>query len=268
MCHESRLSGEYSNRCVRTTVPLLLVWCCLVFWAGSGEGSVFAADPPQKPADSELDDPAEKMPAELRTKIAGRLKHPAANTRIAALKEIGDYRGADALQLILSYGLRDRSPEVHDTAARALLRDKTDARIGKYLISQFELEAAGKKRQNQAYTQRLLEVASEFRVPEVYRELLQLADQGEPALAGGVVEGLMASLDKAAAEKDVGLLPILETLATSDTYQRSFGFRRCVIDAVASVRHVDAVTLLLRQLRNARAMRGVAALRRHAGPCR
>ena len=246
MRHETRIADEFHVWRRRAAIGFALFGSCFALFGGR----VVAEAPVARPSDAASDDTPDSLPDNVRTKLAGRLKQRAANTRIAALREIGEYRSVDAVDLILLYGLRDRTPAVHEAAARALLRHKTDARIGQHLVSQWEREATSKKRPNQDYTQRLLEIACDFHVPVVYRELLQLADQGEAALAAVVVEAIMTSVDKAAVEQDAALLPILEPLAASETFQRSFGFRRCVIDGAARVRHVDAVSFLVCQLRD------------------
>lgn len=181
-----------------------------------------------------------------RNRYATQIRQRAPEQRIAAIRELGEFRDLEAVRLILQHGLRERTPAVHDAATEALLKSRDHKEIERFLLDQLLLELAGKRRGSPEYQERLIEALGRFATPHVIRQLFALREKLDAPGREQFLAAILHGIDQRAALGEASFTGVLYDLAGSPQFSDYPGLRRCVVHAAIVTPHKDALELLVR----------------------
>lgn len=209
---------------------------------GGARAQVGAAKELSRPPQTDV---APQFTEAVRNRLSSQIRHRSPEQRVAALRELGSYADLEAVRLILQFGLRDRSPPVHEAATVALLKSRDNKQIERFLLDQLLLELAGKRRSSPEYQERLVHTLGRLATTHVCRELLVLRERTDGRTKELLLAAVMEGLDLRAAQVDIGLTPVLRDLSALPQFDDCPGLRRCIVHAAVALPRKDALELLI-----------------------
>ena len=188
---------------------------------------------------------APEFTGSLRTQFTNQLRARAAEERAAILRELGRYPDPEATRLLVQYGLRDRASSVYQAAAEALTASRGAAPVDAFLLELFRDELSASKRPYPDFARRLALVVANRRSAVAWHELTRRALQSHADERDLCLDALLMSIDQAAADRDLGVLPHLATLSRTPLFAYSHGCRKCLLDAVCQLDASAGLGLLI-----------------------
>lgn len=178
--------------------------------------------------------------ADLRKNRKGIEKQLASsnlNDRVAGLGELKLYPVVDTVKLVLPFWSKDPSPAVRSTAAEVLFGFKDEATLRPIMRAELKKEI---NEANSLLVAVWLAGAADDERREFLDGLFKLFEKRPAVLAT-----LFPVVDWLGTRQEAAAVKVLAAFTELAAFKKQFGFRRCVVTALAGVRHVDAVTKLL-----------------------
>jgi hypothetical protein len=173
--------------------------------------------------------------------IQTRLRNKQVFERISALRDAGKYPTIDAAKLVVSVGLKDDAPEVRSAAYDTLLDFKDNAEVARYLLVTVNKETRrGGAGPN---TLPMIGVLLSSSLPDIERDITAYLEKQANSHDGPVlVTALADELGGHGQPDDVALLAKLSKLSAFD---REFGLRRAIVQALIKIGSNPAVGQLI-----------------------
>lgn len=180
--------------------------------------------------------------AAQRTAITAKLRGKAVEGRLEGVAKLVEYPSADAARLLIQYPLRDESPEVRRAAYEALLKFKDTLGVCDYLVDTLNAEAKrAKPDPNSPLFLAVLMSSSIAYVDQSSQRFIEesLAKHKDGGLFLVTMVDLLATH---AAPADVA--PLRKVTRTS-MFEKQFGLRRAVVQALTNIDDREAIDLLV-----------------------
>ena len=160
---------------------------------------------------------------------------------LRALRDAGKYPTIDAAKLVVSVGLKDDAPEVRNAAYDTLLDFKDNAEVARYLLVTVNKET---RRGNAGpNTLPMLGVLLSSSLPDIERDVTAYLEKQANGHDGPVLVAALADeLGGHGQPDDVALLAKLSELST---FEREFGLRRAIVQALIKIGSTPAVGQLI-----------------------
>lgn len=173
--------------------------------------------------------------------------------RVDAVRQLADFPPLDGARLAVQVGLADREADVRRTAYETLLGWKDDARVGDFLLKNFQHDASAKSPKKTDPRNKKISVPTGVPVlavllasdlPETQQHLkkyleIWLAKQKEGSLVVGAVA------DELGLRADVQSFATLKKLSEQKCFCDFFVCRRAVVQAMIRLRTTESVETLL-----------------------
>ncbi|HVU89704.1 MAG TPA: VWA domain-containing protein [Pirellulales bacterium] len=173
--------------------------------------------------------------------IQTRLRNKQVFERITALRDAGKYPTPDAAKLIVSVGLKDDAPEVRSAAYDTLLDFKDNAEVARYL-----LVTVGKETRRGSIGPNalpMLAVLLASSLPDVEHDVTAYLEKQANGHDGPVVVAALA--DELGGHGQPDDVTQLAKLAKLSAFDREFGLRRSVVQALIKIGSTPAVGQLI-----------------------
>jgi von Willebrand factor type A domain/HEAT repeats len=180
--------------------------------------------------------------ASVRRDVQTRMHSRQAADRAAALRLLEDHPSVESARLIVPSAFKDRDADVRKAAYEVLLKFNDQKDVCEFLLTIMRKDSAHSGQHEAVFP--LLAVLLRSKLPEVERELLDAFD----TLAASTKDGLKIATtlaDEFGNHDDSTSVASLDKLMKSKTFERSFGFRRAVVQALARIRQPEAVDALV-----------------------
>ena len=190
------------------------------------------------------DDEAKAAFKSVKSALQAKLRKRDDASRLEALAELEKYPTVEAAKLVLAVLGQRQSAEVQEAAYRTLLSYKDDEDVGKLLLTTLQKGA----RRNAAVdvTPLLLKVALSSSHPDIERKTLERLDAA--ANAGGGSLPIMELADALGAGGQPDDAARLLKLTRLKAYQREFGIRRAISQAVVNFKCPEGVAAAIELL--------------------
>ncbi|HEY4311777.1 MAG TPA: hypothetical protein VGN12_20185, partial [Pirellulales bacterium] len=192
------------------------------------------------------DDPVKEEFRAAKREIQTRLRNKQVFERITALRSAGKYPTLDAAKLVVTVGLKDDAPEVRSAAYDTLLDFKDNDEIARYLLTTVSKETRrGSVGPN---TLPMLAVLLASTLPDVEKNVNAYLEKQANSHDGlEIIEALADELGGRGQSEDVASLTKLTALST---FEREFGLRRAVVQALIKINSATAIGQLIKILEN------------------
>jgi hypothetical protein len=186
------------------------------------------------------DDPVKLPPAE-RAAITIKLKAKPVATRVDAIKRLSAFDDAEAIRMLVRYGLGDASDEVRRTAYDALLKSKDRHDACDVLIEQ--LNALARIGRYDATAPLILCVLLSSEIPDIQKASLRYVDQTLALAKDGPAFVIVLADALASRHEAVDVKPLVRL--TESNLFKTFAVKRAVVRALMQIDAKEAIDALV-----------------------
>lgn len=176
---------------------------------------------------------------EIQTKL--RSREPA--DRVAALRELAEFKEVDAAKLVLATGFKNAAPEVRRAAFETLLAYKDEPKVADFLFTSFSKQKNGKGVNEVSFV--LLATLLSSNLPEIDERLFEQLDAQSALPRRTGVAIVVALAEQLGTDASKLSFPPLAKLTRSGLFAREFGVRRTIVHALTQIQDPAAVDLLI-----------------------
>jgi hypothetical protein len=180
-----------------------------------------------------------------------KMKKKAPLERVAAFAELAGFPTPEAAGLIVKLGLGDPAEEVRRAASDALRSQHEHPELGKRLLEQLNLTTRRTKMDEAACL--VLRALGAYDFPEVQDGIVKYLNDFLETPKGSLLQ-LTVLIDDLGIQGDADALQVISTLSRAKLFEKHFGYRRCIVQAVNQIRVPGAITFLIDMLPEAKGL--------------
>lgn len=171
------------------------------------------------------------------------MKKKAPAARVAAVTELAEVKWPETAELLLKRGMIDPDPGVRVATQNHLRRLADDDAVRHYLSDELK-KGFRKPPANDSNSIELLRALVSTEDPSARAELIKVLDEflGSPK-AHLLIP--MSVIDDYGLQGDGEAVRAVTLLAKAKSFEDNFGYRRCVVQAMAQIRQPEAVSFLI-----------------------